>query len=215
MILVMKIESVTSQPNRAGKYTVRFENGKTMGLYRQTIEDFALCPGAELTQTQYADMCRHAGAISAKMRAIRIISASNVSKKDLTQRLIQKGESTQDAENAVKWMSDMELIDDRKTAEQIVSRCIAKGYGLAKAKQALYEKRIPKEYWEEALKEYPDQGDAIRVYLETKLNGKADQKEIKRAVDALIRRGHSYNKIRRELDSLALEAEFCTEDWNG
>ena len=194
---------------------MQFDNGKTMRLYRQTVEDFSLCSGAELTDAQYEKMCQHAGEISAKMRAIRIVSASSVSKKDLQQRLIQKGESAKDAQNAVKWMSDMDLVDDRKTAEQIVSRCIAKGYGISRAKQALYEKRIPKEYWDEVLEEYPDQSEAIQAYLESKLKGNSDPKEIKRAVDALIRRGHSYGKIRRVLDQLSLETEEFTEDWNG
>lgn len=191
---------------------MRFDNGKTMRLYRQTLEDFTLYSGAELSDEQYAKMCQHAGAVSAKMRAVRIVSASSVSKKDLQQRLIQKGESAKDAENAVKWMSDMDIVDDRKTAEQIVNRCIAKGYGISRAKQALYEKRIPKEYWEEVLEDYPDQTDAIRAYLESKLNGDSDQKEIKRAIDALIRRGHSYSQIRRALDRLSLETEEFTED---
>lgn len=191
---------------------MHFDSGKTMRLYRQTLEDFSLYPGAELTDTQYTQMCQHAGAVSAKMRAVRIVSASSVSKKDLQQRLIQKGESAKDAENAVKWMSDMDLVDDRKTAEQIVSRCITKGYGISRAKQALYEKRIPKEYWDEVLEDYPDQIDAIGAYLESKLNGDSDQKEIKRAIDALIRRGHSYSQIRRALDRLSLETEEFTED---
>lgn len=191
---------------------MRFEDGKTMRLYRQTIEDFSLYSGVELTDGQYAKMCQHAGAISAKMRAVRIVSASSVSKKDLQQRLIQKGESVKDAQNAVQWMADMDLVDDRKTAEQVVSRCISKGYGISRAKQALYEKRIPKEYWEEALADYPDQENAIAAYLENKLNGNSDPKEIKRAIDALIRRGHSYGQIRRALDRLSLETEEFTED---
>lgn len=191
---------------------MRFEDGKTMRLYRQTIEDFSLYSGVELTDGQYAKMCQHAGAISAKMRAVRIVSASSVSKKDLQQRLIQKGESVKDAQNAVQWMADMDLVDDRKTAEQVVSRCISKGYGISRAKQALYEKRIPKECWEEALADYPDQEDAIAAYLENKLNGNSDPKEIKRAIDALIRRGHSYGQIRRALDRLSLETEEFTED---
>ena len=209
---MMKIESVASRPDRAGRYAVRFENGKTMRLYRQTLEDFTLYSGAELTEEQYARMCQHAGEISAKMRAIRIVSASNVSKKDLQQRLIQKGESAKDAQNAVQWMTDMDLVDDRKTAQQIVTRCISKGYGISRAKQALYEKRIPQEYWEEALEDYPDQTDVIYTYLENKLSDNSDQKEIKRAIDALIRRGHSYSQIRRALDRLSLETETFTED---
>ena len=34
-------------------------------------------------------------------------------------------------------MEDLHLVDDRTTAEQVVSSCISKGYGLARAKQEM------------------------------------------------------------------------------
>jgi regulatory protein len=103
--------------------------------------------------------------MSAKMRAVRIVSASSVSKRDLEYRLVQKGEDPKQAKQAVEWMSDLNLLDDARTAEQIVDRCIRKGYGLTRAKQALYEKRIPKEFWADALADYPDQTDKILEFL--------------------------------------------------
>ena len=150
--------------------------------------------------------------MSAKMRAVRIVSASSVSRRDLEERLVRKGEDHQQAKEADAWMEEMHLVDDRNTAEQVVHSCISKGYGLARAKQALYEKRIPKEYWDEALEDYPDQEDRILSFLRSRLDGKSDQREIKRAVDALIRRGHSYRNIREALNQLSLETEEFLED---
>ena len=112
-----------------------------MKLYRQTVEDFRLYSGVEIEDL---DAVReHNSRYSAKMRAVRIVAASNVSKRDLEQRLIHKGEDPQKAKDAVRWMSDMNLVDDRKTAEMIVQRCIQKGYGRSRAKQMLYQKQIP------------------------------------------------------------------------
>ena len=37
-------------------------------------------------------------------------------------------------------MPGLDLLDDAKTAQQIVQRCISKGYGRSRAKQALFEK---------------------------------------------------------------------------
>ena len=128
-----------------------------MRLYRQTVEDFGLYAGLELTQGQMDALRTQAGAMSAKMRAVRIVSASNVSRQDLEQRLVRKGETPDQAREAVEWMEGLDLIDDEITARQIVERCIGKGYGLVRAKQALYEKKIPQEYWENALADYPDQ----------------------------------------------------------
>ena len=142
---MMRIDSVASQPDRAGRHTIRFEDGSVMRLYRQTIQDFGLYAGLELSEDEMRALKIAAGQMSAKMRAVRIVSASNVSKKDLEQRLIHKGEDPKQAKEAVAWMEDLNLLDDRRTAEQIVHRCISKGYGLSRAKQALFEKRIPKE----------------------------------------------------------------------
>ena len=183
-----------------------------MRLYRQTVEDFGLYAGLELDEDQLKHLRTAAGEMSAKMRAVRIVSASSVSKRDLEQRLIQKGEDPQQARKAVQWMSDLDLVDDAKTAEQIVNSCVRKGYGISRAKQALYEKRIPKEFWDAALTDYPDQSDKIMEFLQSRLDGNSGPKDVKRAVDALMRRGHSYSRIRRALDQLSLDAEDFPED---
>ena len=208
MILMMKINSVASQPDRAGRHTVRFEDGSVMRLYRQTVEDFYLYAGKELTDEEMSDLRKAAGEMSAKMRAVRIVSASSVSKRDLEYRLIQKGEDPKQAKQAVAWMSDLNLLDDAKTAEQIVDRCIRKGYGLSRAKQALYEKRIPKELWEDALADYPDQTEKIVEFLRSRLDDEADERDVRRATDALLRRGHSYQEIRRAMQKLQFDSDF-------
>ena len=209
---MMRIEFLSTSPDRGGRYTVKFSNGTTLRLYRQTVEDYALYVGLEFSEEEFAAFQSAASRMSAKMRAVRTVAASSVSKAELERRLIYKGEDPAHAKEAVSWMEEMHLVDDRNTAEQIVHSCISKGYGLARAKQALYEKRIPKEYWEEALEDYPDQEERILSFLQSRLDGESDQREIKRAVDALIRRGHSYRNIREALNQLSLETEEFLED---
>ena len=208
----MRIEQLAQSADRAGRYLVKFSDGTVMRLYRQTVEDFALYTGLELTGEQLAALRTAAGQMSAKMRAVRIVSASSVSQKDLEQRLVHKGESPQQAKEAVQWMAELNLVDDRQTAAQIVQRCASKGYGLARAKQALYEKQIPKELWEEALADYPDQTEHITAFLASRLQGRRDDRERKRAVDALLRRGHSYGDIQRGLRQLQLEEDDFQEE---
>ena len=209
---MMRIESLADKPDRAGRYLVRLDNGSSMRLYRQTVEDYGLFPGKELSTEEFALLRNDAGQMSAKMRAVRIVSASSVSKDDLRMRLIRKGEDPRQAEEAVEWMSDLNLVDDRQTAEQIVSRCIARGCGLAKAKQMLYEKRIPKQYWQEALEDYPDMTEKILEFLRSRLAPDSDQRAIKRATDALLRRGHSYAQIRGAMRLLDFE-DFPEENY--
>ena len=208
----MRINSLKTSPDRAGRYWVTFEDDSRIGLYRQTVEDFGLYTGLEMTDEEFTRLLEATGKMSAKMRAVRIVSATNVSRRDLEERLVRKGEDPQQAKEAVQWMEELHLVDDRNTAEQIVHSCISKGYGLSRAKQALFEKRIPKDFWEEALRDYPDQLDKIESFLRSRLDADSDEKQKKKAIDALIRRGHSYGKIRQALYNLSFDSEDYFED---
>ena len=209
----MRIDSLKTTPDRAGRYWVTFDDGSRMGLYRQTVEDFGLYTGLELTENELETLRTAAGQMSAKMRAVRIVSASSVSRRDLEERLVRKGEDPDQAKEAVRWMEDLHLVDDRNTAEQVVHSCISKGYGLARARQALYEKRIPKEYWEDALSDYPDQMDKITAFLHSRLDADSDEKQVRKAIDALLRRGHSYGTIRQALNHISFDSEDYLEDY--
>ena len=208
----MRIDLLKTTPDRAGRYWITLETGKKMALYRQTVEDFALYSGKELSDEEWKSLQEHAGQMSAKMRAVRIVSASSVSKRDLEERLVRKGEDPDQAKQAVQWMEDLHLVNDRNTAEQVVHSCISKGYGLQRAKQALYEKRIPKEYWKEALEDYPNQMERILSFLRTRLDDDSDSREVKKAIDALLRRGHSYGTIREALQIISLDSDEFIEE---
>ena len=208
----MRIESLKTTPDRIGRYWAVLDDGTKVGLYRQTVEDFGLYPGKELSQEQGRKLLEAAGQMSAKMRAVRIVSASSVSRRDLEERLGRKGEDPAQAKEAVAWMEELNLVDDRATAEQVVRACAAKGYGPARAKQALYEKRIPKEYWQEVLEDYPDQGEAIAAFLRARVKDPADSKQLRRTIDGLLRRGHSYGQIRKVLDDLSFDTEEYFEE---
>lgn len=197
-----RIEKIAAQPDRAGRYTVKLSDGTALRLYRQTLQDFGLYSGKELSPEELQKLQKAAGEMSAKMRAVRIVSASGVTKSDLERRLVQKGESKQDAHQAVAWLDELDILDDSKVAQQVVQKCISKGYGQARAKQALYEKRVPKEYWEAALADYPDQTEKIVEFLQARLKDGRDERQLRRLTDALLRRGHSYQEIRKALNRL-------------
>ena len=190
-----------------------FEDGTVMRLYRQTVEDYGLYSGKEFSTDEFQNLRNSASAMSAKMRAVRIVSAASVSARDLEQRLIHKGEDPAQAAAAVQWMEDLDLLDDRKTAEQIVDRCIRQGYGITRAKQMLYEKKIPKTLWDDVLSDYPSQTEKIAEFLRGKLGSRWDQNTLKRAIDAAMRRGHSYPEIRKALSILQADSDDYPEEW--
>ena len=205
----MKLEKI--EPLDSPNYLrLIFEDGKRLKAPAFKVVELGLTPGAEVTPEVFLALENAQSLASCKERAVRILTASGLSKKELQKRLVQKGESGEDAEAAVAWLEELHLIDDLETAKQLVRSASMRGYGAARAKSILYEKGIPKELWDEALVELPEMDDAIDTFLRRKLDGRTlDAKQIKKTVDALLRRGHSYHDIqaglRRYEASLSLE----------
>lgn len=179
-----------------------FDDGKILKLLPQVVADRGLVPGEELDEAALAALEAANGAASAKRRAVRIISAAGVSKQDLEQRLTQKGERPEDAKNAVAWLEELNLLDDAETARQIVARGVSRGYGAERIKQMLYAKRIPRTYWEEALSTVPDMRGALTDFLRKRLGEEPDEKTVRSAAQAAIRRGYSWTEVRSALETL-------------
>ena len=193
----MKIELLREPTVRGGRYTVTLDDGRRLRLEQATVGEFALYPGRELTAEELDQIRAANQRASAKARAVRIISATNVSKKDLERRLVQKGETPELASEAVQWLTELNLLDDLETARQLAQSAARKGYGAARIRQILYQKGIDRQLWDEAMEELPEPDDAIDRFLQSRFKGeKPDERETKRAVDALLRRGHRWADIR-------------------
>ena len=208
----MRVEAIEPTRSPQGKLRVRFDSGESLLMLPAAIAELGLYAGMELPDAAMDSIREACGAASAKERAVRIVSAASVTKKELRHRLVHKGETEEHADEAVKWLSELHLLDDRQTAAQIVRNGAARGYGAARIRQMLYEKRVPRELWDEALEQLPSQDDAIDTFLQRRFRGKTpDRAEIKRATDALLRRGHSWEDIRRALSRYTSEEEFFGE----
>ena len=67
----------------------------------------------------------------------------------------------------------------------------------ASLEKKLKEKGEPRELWDDALDQLPDNGEQIDRFLEGKLRGRTpDDKEKKRLTDALLRRGYSWGDVK-------------------
>ena len=208
----MRIESIEQTRSPSGKLRLHLDNGKSLLLLPTVIAQYGLYTGLELSEETYAQLLKDGARASCKDRALRIISQSTVSQRELEHRLIQKGESPEHAAEAVQWLQELKLLDDRQAAMQIVRSGLSRGYGEARIRQMLYEKRIPKALWDEVLADLPGQEDAIDSFLRKRFRGAApDRAECKRACDALLRRGHKWSDIRRAMERYVPD-ELLPED---
>ncbi|MCL2661724.1 MAG: recombination regulator RecX [Oscillospiraceae bacterium] len=140
---------------------------------------------------------------STKKRALRILGNRNYSEQEMYKRLVGKGETEENAVETVRWLVELGYINDSDYATLIVRHYVAKGYGEARIKNELFKRGIPRAFWEEKLAEISevDQGDAALEFLKKKLRGSDDKNDLRRASDALVRRGYSYDEARTAVSS--------------
>ena len=208
----MTVASIAASPDRRGRYRVEFSDGSAMKLPPSVIADLCLYTGRELDESEFRRVREAERKADAKQRAVNIISATTVSGRELSDRLRRKGASEADAAEAVQWLQELCLVDDARTARQIVERGVRRGYGARRIRQILFEKKIPREYWDKAMEAVPEPDGAIDDYLRANLRGAPDQKERKRVSDALVRRGFDWSDISAGLRRYGAELEAMEEE---
>lgn len=196
-MILLKMTAVGTDGSRV---MLHFDDGTKMRVPTSLVTEYGLYKGMELEEETLAELSDSAQLASAKSRALRMVSASSISERQLKQRLVQRGERPEDAQEAAQWLKELGAVDDEAMAHRVVRASVEKGYGEARIRQELYKKGISREYWDEALENLPDMTDWVEAFLERRLRGQEpDQKTIKKLTDALLRRGHSYDVILRAM----------------
>jgi len=137
-----------------------------------------------------------------KKRALKILGHRSFSEAEMLKRLVSKGEVQEDAEEAVRWLVELGYINDADYASLIVNHYCAKGYGLARIKDELFTRGIPRDLWDDKLAELDDDGllDTAVEFLQKKLRGSQEKDDLRRASDALVRRGYSYSDAKSAIN---------------
>ena len=135
-----------------------------------------------------------------RRRAMQILERRAMSRKELMDKLLQKGECEDLAEDTAEWLEEMGLLNDPEYAGVVVRHYAGRGYGKLRIQQEFYRRGIAKDLWEEAFEEMPEDTDAIDRFIQSKLKGsQPDRKEAKRIADALHRRGYDWDEITKAL----------------
>ena len=133
----------------------------------------------------------------AKARALRLLERRDYSKAELAAKLAEKGEEPAAAEQAAERMAELGFVNDENYAGMVVRHYAAKGCGRQRIREELRRRRVPRELWDAALEELPDQTETLYRLLETRLRGKAPEgEELRRACAYLVRRGFAWDEVR-------------------
>lgn len=192
----------------AERFIIKFDDGTEIKSSLSVVTEFFLHSGLELNDEEYRRLISASSLSLAKSRALRIVNMRPLSQKELISKLCEKGESPENAEYCAKWLCDIGLLNDESYAGSVVRHYSAKGYGEARIRQELSRHGIPRELWDSALDEMPEQDDYPEQFIRSRLNDPNDRIQIKKLSDALYRRGYSWEQIKHALNSFISQEDL-------
>ncbi len=143
---------------------------------------------------------------TAKAKALALLGKRDYSREELARKLTEKGFDAAQAGEAVDRLAELGLINDESYAGMIVRHYAAKGFGAARIRQELGRRYVPRELWDAALEELPEQDGTVDALLRARLGGgEPDRNELRRASEALLRRGFSWEQIKEAVERFRRE----------
>ena len=204
----MRIERIEASKHKRGRVLVFLDDGALLKITEQELLDFGLRSGDELDGGTLERLKQSAGVSDVKAAAADIIGRRAMSRRDLERKLRDKGANEAEARYAAEWLEAIGAIDDAAYAAALVRHCAGLGYGPARIRDKLYEKGVPRELWDEAMEEAPDNETQIETFLQGRLRGRVpDEKEKKRLCDTLLRRGYPWEDVKSVMN------RFAKDDW--
>lgn len=191
----MVIEELKPSKHVEGRWLAVLEDGSILRIGESEVVNFALYSGKELSEDE-ADLLQASARRSGlKTKAIELLMRKPQSRKELGRKLAEWEAAPEEAEAICDRMEELGYLNEPEYASRIVRHYAQKGFGARKIRDELYRRGIPRELWDEAMAQIEDNSPAIDAFLEKKLKGSHDPKDIKKASDALARRGFSWSEI--------------------
>lgn len=184
------------------------EGGDLLRVTEDELLRFGLYTGLDIEPEVVVQLKEHAARSETRVRAVNMVSARALSKRELEKRLRDKGATERDAAEAADWLEDIGALDDLAYAKAVVRHYSDRGCGEAKLRDELYRRGVARELWDEALAEAPDARETIARVVAARTKGRAlDERERKRLSDLLLRRGFSWRDVREAMNAMGAEIE--------
>lgn len=190
------------------RFTLIFDDGTELKTTLGIITGRFIRSGMDFDEEAYNELVSASGLAMAKARALRIINARPMSREELRKRLIEKGETPENAEACADWLCRMGLINDAEYAGSVVRHYAAKGYGSARIKQELRHHGVPREMWDEAMLQMPEQDAYLERFIRARLSESGNRAQVKKVSDALFRRGYSWEQIKHALNEFDTQGDY-------
>lgn len=190
------------------RFTLVFDDGTELKTTLGIITERFIHSGMDFDEDAYNELVSACTFALSKARALRIINARPMSREELRKRLVEKGETPENAEECAEWLCQMGLINDAEYAGSVVRHYAAKGYGASRIKQELRRHGVSRELWDEAMSQMPEQDEYLARFLRSRLTDPGNRAQVKKVSDALFRRGYSWDQIKHALNEFDTQGDY-------
>ncbi|MGX8698976.1 MAG: regulatory protein RecX [bacterium] len=205
----MKLEKLFPSEHIADRWLAVLEGGETLRVDTGAVAALGLRAGMELEEEPLSALREAAADYAAKERALAVLARRQMSRKELLQKLREKGAAPESAEKAADLMERVGAVNEREYAGAVVRMCARKGFGKSRVLQELMKRGVPRETWEEALLELPEEnGETLDALLAKRLPPEPTEQELRKAAAWLQRRGYGWSEIK---SALRRRAEYTEE----
>ena len=196
----MRIERLLPPAQPGRPWTVVLEGGDALRVPEGTVAAFSLYDGLTLEEERLAELKSAAFVATLRERTVALLSARMLSAGQLQEKLMAKGATDRQAAEVVAWALEIGLLNEEEYAKTLARHYQARGYGMYKIKDELYRRQrldesVLTQEAEQALAELEDPEEFIDAFLARKVQDPGDRQQIKKASDALVRRGFSWRQV--------------------
>jgi len=207
----MTITRLEPSQRVAERWLVWFDDGSLLRVSEAEMVRFALYVGMEVPEELLSALHEASVRSAVRAKALDCLSRRPMSRRELVGRLCREKASPippELAEETADWLEELGYLNDAEYAKAVARHYSVKGYGDRKLRDELYRRGVPREFWEEAVAEAQPPEEGIDAFLRRRFRGGTpDRNELKRAGDALARRGYRWEEIREGLNRYGAEIE--------
>ena len=183
----------------ADRFTVALEDGSEIKSSLGVVTDRRLFTGKVLDEEELAALRRDSSRSLARDKALELISRRPMSRKEVREKLLQKGADEDAAEYSADWLQEHGFLNDESYAAAVARHYAAKGYGAGRVRSELGRRGVDRELWDGALEQMPAADEKLHKFIAARLKDPEDREQLRKIGAALFRRGYSWEEIRAAL----------------
>lgn len=198
------------EPVNSKKQRVYIDHEFAFILYNRELALYHIREGAEISEEQYSKILEEIVLRRAKLRCLNLLKTMDRTEFELRQKLSQGEYPADIIEQAISYVKGYHYVDDERYARQYVE-CFSEKKSRHQLEQELRKRGVSRANTEKAFEEIApiDECRQIRKWIEKKRFDvrNADQKEYQKFYAFLMRRGFSFESIRRVCEEEKNQAE--------